>query len=145
MSHGTSVTWLKTVAWLLIVIGALFSWLTSGPLAAVNLAFLDLAVFPVDGAQTFAATETRLLAAITGGITAGLGMAILMITRHVYEQNPVLGRRMILWPVLTWFVVDGVGSVLAGAAFNALLNLVLLAAIILPLLITRTAKAPAHG
>ena len=78
MSFETSVGWLKTVGVLLIVIGAIFSWTTLGPLAFMGVFFVDLAVLPVDGAQSFAATETRLLMAIVGGLTAGIGAAIWM-------------------------------------------------------------------
>lgn len=143
MSFETSVVWLKTISILLIVVGALFSWATFGGLAWLGLGFLDLAVWPIDGSQTYAAPETRLLAAITGGLTAELGAALLMVTTHIYANNPAVGRRMILSFVLTWFVVDSIGSVLAGAGFNTVINLALLVVIILPLLVAKPARQTA--
>lgn len=134
MSFEMSVTWLKAVGILLIALGAVFAWTTQGPLAFIGVFFVDLAVFPPDGAQGFAMPETRLLMAIVGGLTAGIGAAIWMISKHFYAEHPVLGRKIMLTFILIWFVVDSVGSVLAGAWFNAVLNSGLLVAMILPLI-----------
>ena len=125
---------------LLIAVGAVAAWTTTGPLAFMGVIFVDLAVLPLDGAQSFAATETRLLMAIVGGLTAGIGAAIWMIARHLYAQNPVVGRKILLTFILIWFVVDSVGSVLSGAWFNAVLNTGLLVAMILPLLWVKEAR-----
>ena len=133
MSFETSVTWLKAVGILLIAMGAVFAWNTAGPFAVIGLLFMDLAILPVDNTQTFAATETRLLMAIVGGLTAGIGAAIWMIAKHIYSEHPETGRRVLLTFILIWFVVDSLGSALAGAWFNAVLNTGLLIAMILPL------------
>ena len=134
MSFETRLLWLKSVGVLLVLIGALFAWTTTGPFAGLNVLFVDLAILPLDGVQSYAAAETRLLAAIVGGTTAGLGAAIYLIARHVYSRDPAVGKRIILSLVLTWFVVDSIGSVLAGAAFNVVLNIGLLVLMILPLI-----------
>lgn len=133
MSFETRLMWLKAVGALLVVVGAFFAWTTIGPIAGINVLFIDLAVLPIDGAQNYAATETRLLAAIVGGLTAGVGAAIYLIARHVYAKDPDLGRKIILSFVLVWFVVDSLGSVLSGAPFNVVLNFSLLILMILPL------------
>ena len=133
MSFETSVRWLKAVGILLIALGAVFALTTTGPLSIVGVFFVDLAVLPVDGAQSFAATETRLLMAIVGGLTAGVGAAIWMVTRYVYETQPDTGRKILLTFILIWFAIDSLGSVLSGAWFNAVLNTGLLVAMILPL------------
>ena len=133
MSFETSVGWLKITGILLIGIGAIFAWTTTGPLANLNLLFVDLAVFPPDGAQSYSATETRLLAAIVGGLTAGIGAAIWMVAKHIYAEHPAIGRKVILTFVMVWFCVDSLGSVLSGAAFNVVLNTGLLGVMVLPL------------
>ena len=143
MSLEARIKWLKTVGILLIGFGVVFALTTTGPLAGLNVLFVDLAVFPPDGAQSYALPETRLLAAIVGGLTAGLGAAILMIALHVYPLYAEVGRKVILTFLLIWFVVDSAGSVLSGAAFNALLNLVLLGAMLPPLLGQPSAKQAA--
>ncbi len=135
MSFQTSVTCLKISSILLIVLGALFSWTTVGPWAQYNLLFVDFIIGPFDGGQSYSATETRLLAAITGGITTGLGVLFWMITHFVYASDPVLGRRMILAGICSWFVVDSVGSMLAGAPFNVIANAGLLLMFVLPVVL----------
>lgn len=135
MTHATSIRWLTISAYLLIGIGVIYSWTTTGPLASTSLLFVDLAILPLDGAQSYMAAETRLLAAIVGGLTAGFGVAVLLVTKHVYVHDPALGRRIMLGFVLTWFLVDSIGSVLSGAAFNAVINLVVLAMLLPPLLL----------
>ena len=140
MSFETSITWLKAVGILLMAVGAVFAWSTIGPFAFLGVFFVDLAVLPLDGAESFAATETRLLMAIVGGLTAGIGGAIWMITKHVYMQHPAVGRKILLTFILIWFVVDSVGSVLSGAWFNAILNTGLLIAMILPLAWVKEAR-----
>ena len=143
MSFETSVTWMKAVGVLLIATGGLFALTTTGPVAFMGVFFVDLAVFPLDGGQSFAATETRLLMAIVGGLTAGLGAAIWMVAKHVYPIQPELGRKILLTFGLIWFVVDSVGSVLSGAWFNAVLNTGLVIPILLPLVWVRGPKPSA--
>ena len=70
---------------------------------------------------------------IVGGLTAGIGAAIWMIAKHIYSEHPETGRKVLLTFILIWFVVDSLGSALAGAWFNAVLNTGLLIAMILPL------------
>lgn len=145
MSFETRLLWLKSVGVLLVLIGAFFAWTTTGPAAHFGVLFLDLAVLPVDGAQSYAATETRLLAAIVGGLTAGIGAAIYLIAQHVYATDPGLGRKIILGFVAVWFIVDSLGSILSGAAFNAALNFGLLILMILPLIWEKRDSASAAG
>ena len=133
MSHQGALSWLKTASLLLIAIGIFFSWATSGPLVAVNEAFVDLVFWPFDGTQTYAAGETKLLSGIAGGLTVGLGIAIWMIAREVFATNPASGRRIILAMMLGWFTVDSIGSIIAGAWFNVVPNIAILALVCWPL------------
>ena len=134
MSHATRVKWLKITGIVLIAFGVIFAWTTTGPLSFFGEWFVDFAIFPFDGAQSYAATETRLLAAITGGLTAGVGAAVWLVTTYVYAFDPAVGRKIIGGFLLVWFVVDGIGSVLSGAPLNAALNVVILLALGIPLL-----------
>ncbi len=141
MTHQAATTWLKISSISLIILGALFSWGTIDPLAHITLSLIDFIVFPMDGAQSFAATETRLLTAITGGLTASFGMAVYMMTVHIYASEQAVGSRMILATTFTWFVVDGIGSVLAGVTFNVFANVTFLIMIALPVILAaRSAK-----
>ncbi len=101
----------------------------SGPMRLLT----DIAFWPLDGAQSLAAPETRLFSAIGGGLTVGLGVAMWMLATRLYPREPDLARSMILASMGSWFVVDSIGSTLAGAPVNVLLNLGFLLAFVVPL------------
>ena len=140
MSHDRALSWLKAAGLLLIAIGVFFSWATSGPLVVVNEAFVDLVFWPFDGTQTYAAPETKLLSGIAGGLTVGIGIAVWMIAREVFTTDPGRARRIILAMMLGWFVVDNIGSVIAGAWFNVVVNVAILAMVCWPLV-----RMPRHA
>ncbi|NDW47558.1 excinuclease ABC subunit A [Ruegeria sp. PrR005] len=100
---------------------------------AVFEMFLDLAILPIDGADRLDTPTARLLTAISGGLLTGLGVMIWQVVRDVYARDPETGGRIILRGVLAWFVIDSAGSVLAGAAFNVLMNSGFLALFLVPL------------
>lgn len=122
MSHDRRVSILKTASLILIGFGLLMALSAFTPVGAVMGILLDLAVLPVDGGQSIAGQETRLLLAIAGGLLAGWGAMLWLIASHVYAPNPALGGRLILSGIAVWFVVDSAGSVLVGAWFNMVLN-----------------------
>lgn len=93
----------------------------------------DLLVWPVDGAETLAASETRLALAIGGGVMLGWGLMIWQLAGDPLERAPDAVRAIIRSSVLGWFVVDSAGSIAAGAALNVLPNLVFLALFLIPM------------
>lgn len=103
--------------------------------------FLDLAILPLDGADRLDSAAVRLMTAISGGLLVGLGVMIWQVVCDVYARDAETGGRIILRGVLAWFVIDSAGSVLAGAAFNVVMNSGFLALFLLPLLLARQARA----
>jgi hypothetical protein len=101
----------------------------------------DLLVWPFDGAETLAASETRLALAIGGGVMLGWGLMTWQLAGEPLERAPEAVRGIIRASVLGWFVVDSAGSVAAGAALNVVPNLVFLALFLLPMRKTRAAVA----
>lgn len=93
----------------------------------------DLLVWPFNGAETLAASETRLALAIGGGVMLGWGLMIWQLAGEPLERAPDAVRGIIRASVLGWFVVDSAASVAAGAALNILPNLVFLALFLLPM------------
>jgi hypothetical protein len=79
-----------------------------GPTGALLDHVVDLAAWPVDGAQAVDTEAARLLAAISGGLLAGWATTWLVVTR-VDERDPAVGTTVILLGFAVWFVVDGVG------------------------------------
>jgi hypothetical protein len=103
------------------------------PLASPVLLLVDLAFWPLDGLQTGAADETRLLFAILGGITFGWGLMIWQLAGAPLARDPATIRPIILSAVLGWCIVDSSASLLAGSPINVAANLVFLALFLVPL------------
>lgn len=99
----------------------------------------DLLVWPFDGAETLAASETRLSLAIGGGLMLGWGLMIWQLVGEPLQRAPDAVRAIIRASVLGWFCVDSAGSVAAGAALNVVPNLVFLALFLIPM---RRARGP---
>lgn len=133
MQHQTSVTWLKAAAAVLVGFG-LISLPGAHP-ATSGLAhtMMDLAFWPLDASPAGDPPQARLPWAIGSGIIAGWGVMIWMVTTRVYAKDPALGRPIILTAVIIWFVIDSIGSVLAGAPMNVLYNTGFLVLFVVPL------------
>ena len=133
MNAETRITWLKAASGIVTAFGIAFL-LSTLPALSAPLAFLiDLIFWPLNGAETLTASSTRLLLAVSGGVLAGWGALLWLITTRLYTENPSLARMLILTSVGIWFVVDSLGSILAGAWPNALLNIVFLELFLIPL------------
>lgn len=108
--------------------------LAAVPALNIGLRLLtDLLVWPLNGAETLAASETRLALAIGGGVMLGWGLMIWQLAGDALERAPDAVRAIIRGSVLGWFVVDSAGSIAAGAALNVLPNLVFLALFLIPM------------
>ena len=94
---------------------------------------IDLVIWPLDGAEGGSRTDLRLLTAIAGGICAGWGVTLLLLTGKPLEAAPEQVRRAFVAGYLGWFAVDSTASILAGAPWNLLGNLAFLALLMLPL------------
>ena len=134
MTLQSSITSLKAASIFTIGTGLVFffSLFTSADFLA-NL-FFDIAIWPLDGTQDLNAGETRLLLAISGGMLVGWGVMFWLVTTHIYAENPQIGGKVILFSILSWFIIDSTGSIIAGFAANAVMNLVFLAIFALPVM-----------
>lgn len=133
MPADKTQTWLKVASALTIGFGLLIGLAAHPATAGVTLVLTDLIFWPVDGAQTLAAPETRLLCAIIGGVMAGWGLMMWLVTTRLYPRDPALARMLILTGIGTWFVIDCAGSLVAGAPLNVLFNVVFLLLFVIPL------------
>lgn len=122
-----NISLLKFGAALLIGFGVLFVLSTWPPLAAPLTLLVDLFAWPLDGGQTLAAEATRLALAIGGGVLAGWGAMIWLVATRLADRDPELARSLVLGPVVVWFVLDCLGSVVAGVPLNVVLNIGFLA------------------
>lgn len=118
-------------AWLVLGFGVVLAFAalpaTSGP----TVLLADLVFWPIDGAQELS-QESRLLSAVIGGVMVGWGTLLLLMIRELFPREPDLVRKLILRSVWAWFVVDSVGSMVAEAPINVVLNLGFLLAFVIP-------------
>jgi hypothetical protein len=133
MTQETTIRWLKLGSALTIFFGALIA-AAAVPAMSGPVQFLaDLIFFPLDGLQSVAAEETRLINAIGGGVMVGWGVMLWMVSTQLYPKEPVLAGKIIMTSIIVWFVIDSAGSVFAGAPLNALGNVSFLLIFCLPL------------
>ena len=128
-----TVTWLKFATAIVIAFGLICLLGSVQATSGVPRFMVDLAFWPADGAPDNPTPGLRLLWAISGGMLTGWGVLIWQVVTQVYAGNPALGRSMILVSVGTWFVLDGAGSIAAGAPMNAVFNIGFLALYVVPL------------
>ena len=122
MDYALRVRWLKIASAITMGFGILLAAAAWPATQAPTALLLDLIYFPVDGAQTLAGDGMRLVNGILGGVMVGWAVMLWIVSTEVYPENPVLGRRIILMSVGTWFVVDSLASIIAGAPLNAVFN-----------------------
>jgi hypothetical protein len=134
MSPSTASTWLKACSAVLLVgLGLLFAIAAHPAAAGIATLFADLLYWPMDGTQSMAAPETRIMLAIGGGITVGWGVTIWQIADRIMPKDPALARAILLPGMIAWFVTDSTCSWFAGAPLNIALNAVFLIAFTVPL------------
>lgn len=133
MPVQSTVAWLKTVS-IITALSALLLVFSGAPvLSPIANLFTDLAFWPIDGKPAIVSAETRLYAAIAGGVTIGLAAFTWMVADRVYARDPAAARAIILTSLTAWCVTDSFGSIAAGAPMNVLLNLLIWAAFAWPL------------
>lgn len=108
-------------------LGVALAFAAWAPLYPVAQLFLNLAHWPFFEAPTALDPTGRLMMAIGGGLTAGIGVMMWTVGTEVIPVAPRAGRHVVLYSALAWFVTDSTFSVVAGSPFNAVLNLIFLA------------------
>jgi len=133
MNQNTTLRWLKLGSALTIIFGIMIA-AAATPIAAAPTQFLaDLIFFPIDGAQDLAAPETRLISAVGGVVMAGWGVLLWMLSTHLFPSDQALAAKLIIASIVTWFVIDSTGSIIAGAPLNAVFNVSFLLIFCVPL------------
>lgn len=127
---------LKTLGFSFIALGLFFAIAPATPAVSLVDLFFDLAYFPIDDAQMVTTPSEALSLAIAGGLSAGLGTAMVLLSRGLALTHPRACARLLIGIVTAWYIPDSLGSWLAGAWFNVVMNtgffaLVLWAAVLL--------------
>lgn len=92
--------------------------------------FLQLAYWPMAEVPRAMVIPVGLTVGISGGLTTGIGATLWALGRYVAPIAPDAARRCAFMMGWSWFAVDSAASVLAGAPFNVVLNLLFLALIL---------------
>ena len=122
MQEQNAVGILKFGSALVVGFGVVIAMAAYPPTAGIARFLLDLVIWPVDGVQAISGPEMRLLSAVSGGVMVGWGILLWLVATRLYPKDPGLARTLILASIGTWFLVDSLASIVAGASLNALLN-----------------------
>jgi hypothetical protein len=133
MSIQSTVTQLKFASMVVIGFGLLTALAAWPPLNLPTLWLVDLMFLPFDGQQNLNGPEPRILSAILGGILVGFGVLQWQVVTKLFAREPALARQILLISMWSWFVVDSLASTIAGAPFNAVMNVPFLLLFVLPL------------
>tara|TARA_R110002020_G_scaffold35195_16_gene106357 strand:+ start:4833 stop:5273 length:441 start_codon:yes stop_codon:yes gene_type:complete len=123
MENAHAQVWVKVASAVVIGVGLVLAAAAWPPLAAPVALLTDLLVWPLDGQQTLSSPETRVFAAIAGGVMVGWGVTLWKMAGHLLPVDIAAAKSIALTGIYAWFAVDSIGSIAAGASLNAALNL----------------------
>jgi hypothetical protein len=133
MALQSTVTQLKFASAVVIGFGLLTALAAWPALNLPTLWLIDLMFLPFDGQQNISGPEPRILSAILGGVLVGFGVLQWLLVTKLFAREPALTRHMILISMWSWFAVDCTASIVAGAPFNAAMNVPFLLLFVVPL------------
>jgi len=141
MTQETKIIILKAASLGLSAFGLLNLFALFTPMAEAMAVFLDLAFWLPLGTGPRAENEAaRLWIAISGGLMVGWGATLYLVASQVYGDKEKIGERIFLAGLGSWFLADGVGSFIAGAWFNVIMNTGFLLLFCLPVLLPTKAR-----
>lgn len=134
MTIERSAIYMKFAAGIFVAFGMLSALASWPPFSAPQRFLAEMIFMDFDGSVTIASQSERLLSAILGGMIAAWGVILWQLVDKLYEDNPVLIGRMIISSLLTWYFIDSLASVAAGAPLNFIGNLGFLVLFLVPLM-----------
>lgn len=111
----------------IFAIGIFFAIAALPALHVFIKAFLQIAYWPFHTIPSDLLVPIPLLVAITSGLTAGLGGMLWSLGTYVVPVSPFAATKVTQIAAWSWFCTDSTASILVGAPFNVVLNLVFLA------------------
>jgi hypothetical protein len=135
--NGLPLTLLKAACLSTFLFGLIGAAASIPAAAAPWSMFLDLARWPLDGAQSAASGEARILSAIAGGLTCGWAVMLFGLAAGPIARGDREMRSLFVAGVLTWFGIDSLASLAAGWPGNAALNVLFAAMLLTPFLLDR--------
>ena len=124
---------LRLNAEIIIGFGVLFALAAVPTVYSWVAIFFDVAHFPFNMAPEALDPTGRLMIAISGGLTVGLGVMVWTVATEVIPVAAPQGRKVVLYSAVGWFITDSTFSVVAGSPLNVILNLSFLLMMVMPL------------
>ena len=138
---------LKTRSKFMMVIAVVFFiysvlWALA-PYPSINLParlILDLADWPLDNLAKPLDRNTQWLSSIAAGILAAVSIFLGGIVVPAIKEGNISIVRTTIVAMVTWYLIDSIGSVASGVASNVFFNSIYLILILTPLLGIKHAK-----
>lgn len=124
--------WLIITAIVVGSFGPIFSLGTTIETSAFPSWTLDVLSWSM-GTHNYEAPTTRFLTALTGGFLFGFGMCILLLQKWVYDKAPNETRKAVVGGLLSWCILDSIGSITSGNSINAFFNVIVILIAVGPL------------
>lgn len=137
MSPKTGATLMRIVAGLFGLFAACWAL---APFPDINLParfILDVSDWPLDNLDAPLDQYSMWLSSISAALLAAVAVMFAFIVAPAIEQGNREVTRVAVHALLTWFVIDNVGSVAAGVSSNVVFNLVYLGLALGPIVLTR--------
>lgn len=115
-------TWLIVSAIVVASFGPVFALATKPATAGLATWTLNALNGPGGDSEAFTGT-THFLTALTGGFLVGWGVMIVALRAWVFDHAPEGVRKSVVVGFCSWFVLDSLGSIASGNAWNALFNI----------------------
>ncbi len=132
-THTFHKFWLKITAIVVGSFGPIFFLGTMPATSELARLTLDILSWPLDHVTTYDSPDTRFLSALTGGFLLGWGGTIWLLSVWVYEKAPEGVHKTVLFGLLSWFILDSLGSLASGNASNVIFNILVLLLAVGPL------------
>ena len=103
---------------------------------------IDLLHWPVNGLPADPSMEARWMGGIGAGLTVGIGLMFVFIFAPLLRTGGAAARvtrKGVIISLTAWFIVDGAGSIAAGAPSNVVFNFIFYLLAVVPLLMVKFA------
>jgi len=137
MSRQGYITWLKVACVLAISFGVLSVLASFEGGSALWLFLFDILTWPLDGLPTGFEPISYALNAVLGGVMCGWGILLFLLANGPIAEGDHRMANYMFISLDVWFVVDSIGSVVAGIHANVVLNLIFFVIFAIPLLALR--------
>ena len=128
-------TWLKVASIITILTGLSASLATFPAGETAWRVLFDILTWPLDGKPDGFSNTARALNAVLGGVMAGWGLSIFLLMNNSRIASFREVYFIILLSLIFWFIIDSIGSFIAGIPGNVILNIVFLAMFLVPLVV----------